>query len=112
VLARRSGRLATSIEADTKVTADRVSGTVDTSVPYAAFQEYGFSGAESVRAQLRTIATAFGKLLKGGSRPIAVRAYERQVEAPARSFLRSALAEMAPRFRGELGEALFQALAP
>jgi phage gpG-like protein len=80
-----------------------VGGTITASAPYAAFQEYGFSGIETVRAHLRA-------RRKGGEAP--VRAYSRKIDYPAHSFLRSALAEMAPDIRETIAGAVAEVLNP
>jgi phage gpG-like protein len=65
---------------------------VGTNVRYAAIHEFGFRGSVSVRGHAR----------KGRSGSIEVGAYSRQVNLPARSFLRSSLDEMAVTIRSEL----------
>jgi hypothetical protein len=95
VLHRRSGRLlgglALSIGASEGQVAVRLQ-IDDAEVPYAAFQEFGFDGIETVRAHLRQIKQAFGRSIE--SRQIEVRTHDRRVNYPAHSFLRSALEEM------------------
>jgi len=89
----RTNRLRSSIHAsDVAVTADKISGTVGTNVVYAAAHEYGFTGAENVKAHLRTIKQAFGKALKS---PISIKisAFTRQANIPEKSFLRAQLKE-------------------
>ena len=111
VLRARSGALRGSVQ----VTLSRADGTVTLSLgstlPYSAFQEYGFDGTESVRAQLRTIRQAFGRTLRQGTEQIAVRPYSRRVDYPAHSFLRSALADLAPEIESELKAAVAEAIA-
>jgi hypothetical protein len=95
VLHSRSGRLAAGVAFDVASSGDSASvalGIAD--VPYAAYQEYGFHGTETVRAHLRTIKEAFGRAI--APRQVAVRSFARRVDYPAHSFLRSALAEIAP----------------
>jgi len=96
VLHIRSGRLSGGITLAVDA-GDRTSVTLGIdgdAVPYAAYQEFGFHGTESVRAQLRTIRQAFGRPIS--PRQVAVRGYTRHVDYPAHSFLRSALADIAP----------------
>jgi len=108
VLNARSGALRASLAASL----DQAGGLVarlTAYVPYAAFQEYGFGGGESVRAHLRLQTQAFGKPI----RPMEaqVRAYDRQVDYPAHSYLRSALAEMSADIRNSIEAAIAGALA-
>ncbi|MDG3443253.1 hypothetical protein [Nitrospirillum amazonense] len=86
--------------------------TVDDSSPaaaYAAFQEYGFHGTESVRAHLRTITQAFGRSIAPVSVP--VQAYDRRVDYAGHPFLTSALADNADRIRAALADAIGTAAA-
>lgn len=99
VLKARTGTLRASLAAQSSAEG----GTVGADAPYAAFQEYGFSGVETVRAHLRRRA-------KGGLAP--VRAYGRKVDYPAHSYLRAALAELAPDIRQTIADAIAGALAP
>lgn len=105
VLHVRTGRLRRSITYRVESGQTQIFGVVGTNVAYAARHEFGFHGTESVKAHLRTIKQAFGKRLKS---PLAVqvRAHSRAVNYPARSFLRSALAEMQGDIRQGLQEAL------
>ena len=104
VLNARTGALRASLAA-ALTQAGGIAATVTASAPYAAFQEYGFSGSESVRAHLRLQTQAFGRPI----RPVEaqVRAYGRQVDYPAHSYLRSALADLS----GEIGEGIAAAVA-
>jgi hypothetical protein len=104
VLHSRSGRLAAGVAFDVASSGDSASvalGIAD--VPYAAYQEYGFHGTETVRAHLRTIKEAFGRAI--ASRQVAVRSYPRRVDYPAHSYLRSALADLAPEALSQIDEA-------
>ena len=95
VLHRRTGRLSRSVHANpVAVSEGSITGKVGTNVSYAAFHEYGFQGTESIKSHLRTITQAFGRQLKGGSKEVTVHAYTRQVDYPARSFMRAALHAM------------------
>jgi hypothetical protein len=109
VLNTRSGALRASLRAAIDLTGS-VLATITADTPYAAYQEYGFTGTESVRAHLRRQTQAFG-------RPITptearVRAYSRQVDFPAHSYLRAALAELAPDIQPALADAAARALTP
>jgi len=107
VLKTRSGALRVSL-AGTLTEGTGLTGTVSVGTPYAAFQEYGFSGTEGVRAYLRQ---RRGPGRRGKSGPILVRAHDRRVDYPAHSFLRSALAEMAPDIRRAIAAAVAGAIA-
>lgn len=110
VLHVRSGRLRRSIHSEVSSTETAVTGIVGTNVEYAAAHEYGFTGTESVRQHLRTITQAFGRAIKGGAVQVQVSAHSRQVNLPERSFLRSALREMAPEITMQLRQAVNNAL--
>lgn len=76
---------------------------------YAAFWEYGFTGTEEVREHLRTITQAFGRPID--PRSVLVRAHARNIDQPARSYLRSALAERQDIIRAHLRAAVDRAVA-
>lgn len=104
VLRQRSGKLAAGVAFDIASDSDGVSATVGIgNVPYAADQEYGFHGTETVRAHLRTIKEAFGRTI--APREIAVRAHTRRIDYPAHSYLRSALADIAPDVQAQIDAA-------
>lgn len=108
VLNARSGALRASLAASLGQ-AGGLSVGVSASAPYAAFQEYGFRGSESVRAHLRRMSQAFGRPI----RPVQaqVRPYSRAVDYPAHSYLRSALAEMSNEIQGGIEAAVAGALS-
>jgi phage gpG-like protein len=108
VLRVRSGALRASIAAQTADSGTTFSATVGSDLPYAAAQEYGFSGTVSVRAHLRRIREAFGRPI--AERTISVGAYTRNMNLPARSFLGSALADMQPEIEAALRDAVNQPL--
>ena len=110
VLRSRTGALRDSILATVSASADGVSAAIGSDLPYAAFQEYGFQGIETVSAHLRTIKQAFGRPLRAGSERIAVGAYDRKVDYPAHSFLRSALADREPEIMSDLEAAVTEAV--
>lgn len=101
VLKVRTGRLRRSINERVIEETNKVTGIVGTNVEYAAVHEYGFTGTENVRAHLRQ--------LKSGATQN-VRAHTRTVHMPERSFLRSALKDMAPEIRAEFEAALGRAM--
>ncbi len=111
-LQSRSGHLAAAVELDLAAAKGQVTASVgvDTrAVPYAAYQEYGFRGTETVRAHLRTIKEAFGRPI--APHTVEVRSYSRAVDYPAHSFLRTALAELAPSIPGLISETVDQVAA-
>ena len=110
VLRSRTGALRASILATISASASGVSAAIGSDLPYAAFQEYGFQGIETVSAHLRTIKQAFGRPLRSGSERIAVSTYDRKVDYPAHSFLRSALADREPEIMSGLEAAVAEAL--
>jgi len=96
----KTGRLRRSIASRTEVGDTTVSGIVGTNVEYARVVEYGFQGTESVREHLR-------KCVSG--KEVTVRAHERHVNIPERSYLRAALDRMAPEIRAEFQAAMSRA---
>lgn len=107
VLQSRSGRLARALALDAETTEEGIAIrlSVDPAeVPYAGFQEYGFRGTETVGAHLRTIRKVFGRPV--APHQVTVRSYTRRVDYPAHSFLRSALAGMAPDIEARIKDAV------
>jgi phage gpG-like protein len=109
VLRSHTGSLRSSID----LTVDQSGGTITASVSsdsrYAGVHEYGFAGTVSVRASLRRISKAFGRPI--AEKTINVRAYDRRMDLPERSFLRSALEDTAPAIREEVQAALTKAVS-
>lgn len=106
-LQERSGRLANALTLGMDAGGGRLSARLDVesgSVPYAAFQEYGFRGTETVRSHLRTIKQAFGRPI--AARQVFIGSYTRKVDYPAHSFLRSALDELAPDIAPQIRDAI------
>jgi hypothetical protein len=103
-LASRSGSLKSSIDLRVDQSTRVVTATVFTDSAYAGAHEYGFAGAVNVRASLRRITQAFGRQIIG--KTISVRAHSRRMDLTERSFLRSALEDMAPVIRDEVEAAL------
>lgn len=93
VLHVRTGRLRRSVNTQVTQAGDRVTGIVGTNVAYAAAHEYGFQGVVSVAESLRR--TKLGNTAT-------VRAHDRHMNLPERSFLRSALRELQPEIRDEI----------
>jgi phage gpG-like protein len=109
VLKARTGTLRDSLSASVDLSGADIRATVGSSAPYAAFQEYGFTGVESVRAHLRRQTVAFGRAIAPVQ--VAVRPYDRRVDYPAHSFLRSALADMSQDIEDGLADALAEVFA-
>lgn len=105
-LKRVSGDLSRSVYGKTE--GDGLTGVIGANTPYAARHEYGFSGTESVksfvrrsRAQMTTakfnkigLETRPSKAKNKGAGVVNVAAHSRNVNYPARSFLRSTLEDM------------------
>jgi hypothetical protein len=108
VLNARTGALRASLAAGL-AQGGGIAATVSASTPYAAFQEYGFSGSESVRAHLRLQAQAFGRPIRPVE--VQVRSYSRQVDYPAHSYLRSALADLSSDISDGISAAVAEALS-
>jgi HK97 gp10 family phage protein len=107
VLQQRSGRLAASIDVSVQRDGAAVSATVGSDVPYAAIHEYG--GMIPAREILPQSARALAFPWQG--RPRFFKRVELPpVQMPERSFLRSALAEMAPEIRAALAAAVSRAV--
>ena len=108
---KATNRLRNSVQAQpVEQTGDAVTGKVATNVEYAAFWEYGYHGPVAVKAHLRMITQAFGKSIKGGPVQVNVKAHTRQVNVEARSFMRSALADLEPQINQGLREAITKAV--
>jgi len=110
VLRSRSGALRASIVATVSASSSGGLAAIGSDLPYAAFQECGFQGIETVSAHLRTIKQAFGRPLRAGSERIAVSAYDRKLDYPAHSFLRSALADRQAEIMSGLETAVAEAV--
>ena len=112
VLNVRTGNLRRSINQRVDVSGDSVIGTVGTNSVYGAFHEYGFHGVENVREHMRRRAGQMkgaGKAKKGEG-DILVRAHERHVDYDGRSFLRSALDDMAADIAGRIETAVKESI--
>src|SRR5208283_1756428 len=82
VLRARSGRLRQSIAARLE---ESGAALFAVGVKYAAAQEYGFDGAESVSAHSRAIREAFGRAIT--PKTIFVNAFSRHMRLPERSYM-------------------------
>lgn len=108
VLKVRTGTLRRSINQVVLDEADGVAGIVSTNVKYGRLHEYGLKGEVTVKAHLRTIKKAFGKSIT--PMQIAVKQHTAQRDLPKRSFLRTALEDIAPQVRPELEKAIARAI--
>ena len=117
VLKNRTGNLRTSINYKVQESGSSIVAAVGTNIVYAAIHEYGFDGNESVRAYIRRskaqmqmamyhyrnkngeVVTKFKQTGKYGrsTGEIDVRAHDRHMVMPQRSYLRAALIDLKPR---------------
>ncbi len=109
VLKTRTGALKSSIDYRVDQSARGATTNVFTELRYGAAQEYGFTGTVSVGASLRRIRQAFGRPI--AEKTISVRAYDRRVSLPERSFLRSALEDMTPAIGDAINAAVAEAVS-
>jgi len=109
VLRSRTGSLRSSIDLRIDQNGGAIAASVFSDSRYAGAQEYGFSGTVSIRASLRRITEAFGRPIAG--KTINMRSYNRGMDLPERSFLRSALEDMRPAIREEVEAALTEAVS-
>lgn len=109
VLNIRTGNLHRSIHQQVTSSDGLVVGEVNTNVRYGVAHEYGFAGTVNVKASMRQIRQAFGRLLKS-PRYVQIRAHSRNVKLPERSFLRSALRDMKPDIEADLQKSIERAL--
>ena len=123
-LHRRSGDLSRSVT--WRLEDNDMTGVVGANTPYAARQEYGFTGTETVRSFVRRnqkqMVTAKRNKLGYETRPslakaagtgdVTVRSFSRQVNYPAHSYLRSALEDMQSEIKKSIEEAVHEGLKP
>jgi hypothetical protein len=107
VLRTRTGSLRSSIGLQVDQSDGAVTASVFTDSRYAGAEEYGFTGTVSVRTSLRRIRQAFGRPI--AEKTISVRAYDRRMDLPEHSFLRSALEDVGPAIRDGVQAALAEA---
>ena len=107
VLQRRSGRLASSIAVDLVQNGGTIGASLSSDVEYAAIHEYG--GTIGAREVLPQAARVLAFPWKGQQRFFA-RVELPSVTMPERSFLRSALDEMAPEIEAALEQAVRDAV--
>jgi phage gpG-like protein len=104
VLQTRSGRLRGSIQSQVQQTDVGVEASVSTDVPYAPFQEFGVPHSWEIRPR-----TARALAFEVNGQTIFAM-HVTHPPLPERSFMRSALREMAPQIRSELQAAVNQEL--
>ena len=109
VLKTRTGALKSSIDRRVDQSTRGASTNVFTEIRYGTAQEYGFAGTVSVGAGLRRIRQAFGRPI--AEKTISVRAYDRRMSLPERSFLRSALEDMTPAIGDAINAAVAEAIS-
>nr|DAT12907.1 MAG TPA: hypothetical protein [Bacteriophage sp.] len=109
VLHVRSNNLRGSIHQEVTQDGDTIIGRVGTNVEYAAYHEYGFTGAQSVKSHMRMMRYAFGKPMKQ-PRKVLVQAHTRNVDYPAHSFLRTAMQDMRDEIMAELTDGVKEAI--
>lgn len=107
VLKQRTGNLARSIQEQVTEGPQSIEGRVFSAgdVRYAAIHEFGFHGAETVKAHIRTM--VFGR----EAAPFTVGPFTRQVNLPERSFMRSSLAEFQTKIAEGYANAIQRAAA-
>lgn len=109
VLKVRTGNLRRSIDSTIIEDGGNVVGVVSTNVKYGRIHEYGFSGTTGVKADLRQRKKAWRGQLKNPAFAF-VSPVRGDSILPARSFLRSALAEVKPKFIADVEETVRKAL--
>ena len=107
VLKRRSGNLSQHIYAKVEETANSVTGLVGTNVPYGRVHEYGYHGPQHVRAFTRVVNKIFGKPVNPTVQHVG--AFTRNINIPARPFLRPSLEEMRETIHTRITNAVKQA---
>lgn len=113
VLHVRTGTLRRSINRTVVQDGTNVTATIGTNVVYAGVHEYGFNGVVAVPAFVRNAPTSAGIAARkagtsGGS--VEVRAHSRHMVMPARSYLRSTLADLKGRIQTDIKKAAMEAL--
>lgn len=128
VLNVRTNNLRSSIHQEVTTSGGKITGIVGTNVEYAAIHEYGMNDTVEVKAHMRRTKAekiyftrgkrkglenelAMLKAQRKKKASISVKAHMRKVNMPERSFLRSAMADMADDTRVELAEEVGAILA-
>ena len=102
VLHVRTGTLRRSINRVVEQDDRKTVATVGTNVVYGRIHEYGYQGTVDVREHARNV----------GGTSTTVRAHQRNVNLPERSFLRSTLREYEGEINATLREAALRAVQP
>ncbi len=105
-------RLSRSIGGEVEAQPDRIRLIVGSrgDVPYARIHEYGFKGPEAVQSHQRTIRQVFGRRLRSPM-TIAVRAFTRQMNMPARPYVRPSVDEELEVIEANLGRAIQRSIS-
>lgn len=107
VLKTRTGTLRRSINQKVDSTPSSIVGSVGIgkdAAKYGVMHEYGFIGTENIKTHLRTIKQAFGKSIT--PKQIVISSHSRKVSYPEKSFMRSALRDMAPEIQEALSKVI------
>ena len=116
VLHVRTGTLRRSINLVLSETDTGVFAQVGTNVKYAAIHEYGFDGIEHVGAHVRRSALQMSAKRTKRDRvrdgTIQVKAFDRHMHMPKRSFLVSTLEQMTGEIQTSLRAAILEAVKP
>lgn len=100
ILKVQTGRLRNSIKYRVQNSGDNIEGVVSANTKYAKIHEYGFTGKIDVKQHQRIIKTAFGRSIT--PKTVDVKAFSRNVNYTERSFMRTSLQEIKPKFILEL----------
>jgi hypothetical protein len=106
----RAGFLKSSIDLRSDQSADAVTATVLSAGRDVRAHEFGFAGTADIRASLRNARQAFARPISEKS--VNMRASSRRMGLPERSFLRTALEDMASMTQDEVNTALGEVLTP
>ncbi len=104
-LQNRTGHLRASVNERMQVTDNEVAALVGPNTPYAAYQEFGFSGSVSVKEHLMLMTQAWGRPL-AAPRQVTVSAHSRNVNYAGHPYMRPALASMRDEIRAEIERAV------
>lgn len=114
VLHVRSGTLRRSINQQIVESGGGIFAKIGTNLRYAAIHEYGFNGTEHVKAHarrsVRQMAISRTKRVRKSEGETQVRAFDRHMVMPERSFLRSTVNEMSGEIKESLRAAVLKAL--
>ena len=124
VLKNQTGTLRRKVNQQVVSDDQAVVGKVGVKLSYAAAHEFGFDGMVTVKAHLRRAKAQMALALRTrkdgstfhssngkGQGEISVKSFERHMKLPERSYLRSALREMAPDIQAGLEAAVRKAVS-